>query len=249
VHKVRITRPFQMASTEVTVAQFRAFVNEQKYQTEAEKNGSGGTALVENKFGKGGFKGFPGGGSEHKETRKPEFNWQRPGFPVADAQPVCNVSWQDADAFCHWLSAREKRTYRLPTEAEWEYACRAGTTAPWSTGESASAKGNLAMWTQNNSKNTLHPVAQWPVNQFGLHDMHGNVAEWCADFFDVDYYAASPPENPNGPADRGKGHAIRGGSFHQAVVMARSAHRVGGTAPSVQVGFRVVCELPALPTK
>jgi formylglycine-generating enzyme required for sulfatase activity/serine/threonine protein kinase len=249
VHKVRITRPFLMASTEVTVGQFRTFVSDQKYQTEAEKNGSGGTGLIEsNKFGKGGFKGFPGGG-EHKEVRKPEFTWQRPGFIVADTQPVCNVSWQDADAFCRWLSSREKRTYRLPTEAEWEYACRAGTTSPWSTGESASAKGNLAMWTQNNSKNTIHPVAQWPANPFGLHDMHGNVSEWCADFFNLDFYPTAAAENPEDSADRGKGHTIRGGSFHQAPMMARSAHRAGGTAASVQTGFRVVCEIPTLPAK
>jgi formylglycine-generating enzyme required for sulfatase activity len=248
VHKVRITRPMLFATTVVTVGQFREFAREQKYRTEADTNSRGGTAIVEvggggggGKFGKG-FKLPPL--EKDREDRRSDFTWEKPGFKPSDQHPVCNVTWADADAFCRWLSAREGKTYRLPTEAEWEFACRAGTTGPWSNGESASAKGSLSMWTHSNSKREPHPVAQWAANPFGLYDMHGNVGELCADFFDPDYYAVSPSDDPLAANDRGKGHVVRGGSFHEPPTAARSAHRAGsGIAPSVTIGFRVVCEI------
>ena len=108
-HRVRITRPFYFGMCEVTVGEFRRFVEAKAYQTDAERDGQGG-------FGWDG-KAF---------VQKPAYTWLNAGFPQTDDHPVVNVSWNDAVAFCQWLAQEEKRAYRLPTEAEWEYACRAG---------------------------------------------------------------------------------------------------------------------------
>ena len=131
-HRVRITRPFYLGVHEVTRGQFRRFVDEAGYQTEAEKDGKGGWGWNE-------------------ETKKFEQNtrytWQNPGFEQTDDHPVVNVSWNDATAFAEWLSRKEGKTYRLPTEAEWEYACRAGTTSRYSCDddpEGLAAVGNIA---------------------------------------------------------------------------------------------------------
>ncbi len=111
-HRVRITRPFFMGTCEVTVGQFRRFVEDSGYKTEAERDGTGGWGY-DPALGK-------------CRGRDLRFNWRNPGFEQTDAQPVLNVTWNDAMAFCRWLSRKEGKTYRLPTEAEWEYACRAG---------------------------------------------------------------------------------------------------------------------------
>ena len=111
-HRVRITRPFYLGAHEVTRGQFRRFVDETGYRTEAEKNDAGGL-------------GYDAQSKKLKQDRK--FNWLNPGFEQTDEHPVVNVSWNDSVAFAEWLSRKEGRTYRLPTEAEWEYACRAGT--------------------------------------------------------------------------------------------------------------------------
>ena len=115
---MRITRPFYLGVYEVTVGQFRQFVEATDYRTEAERDGEGGWGWTGKKW----------------DGRKPEFTWRNIGIPQPDAYPVVNVSWNDAVAFCQWLSGKEGRTYRLPTEAEWEYACRAGTTTPFHWG-------------------------------------------------------------------------------------------------------------------
>jgi eukaryotic-like serine/threonine-protein kinase len=241
-HLARITRPFLLARCEVTVGQFRAFVADTKYRTEAEESGKGGTGLEPEKKGP-----FLQG---EKEVRRPEYTWNRPGLKITEQHPVSNITWRDADAFCRWLSAKENKTYRLPTEAEWEYACRAGTTTSWFTGDAAPAKNSSGMWTQQNARNTTHAVGQSPANAFGLFDMHGNVAELCADYFDPDYYAAAPVDDPAGPAEGSKGRVVRGGSFHLSATSSRSAARSNTQtlgAPSVQIGFRIVCELPPPP--
>ena len=110
---MRITRPFYLGVTEVTRGQFRRFVDDAGYQTEAEKDGKGGCGWNE---------------ETKKFEQNPRYTWQNPGFEQTDEHPVVNVSWNDAQAFIGWLSRKEGKTYRLPTEAEWEYACRAGTT-------------------------------------------------------------------------------------------------------------------------
>jgi eukaryotic-like serine/threonine-protein kinase len=250
-HHVRITRPFLLGTCEVTVSQFRAFILQAKYKTEAQRSSKGGTGIVEiDKLDKA-----KGPGAAEREVRRAEFTWEKPGYSATDQHPVNNVSWHDAEEFCRWLSGRDKKTYRLPTEAEWEYACRAGTTTAWSVGDTLPLKGSPGMWSQANSKNHPHSVAQWAANPFGLYDMHGNVAEMCADYFDADYYATRPPvADPKGPPDRDRGRVARGGAFHQWPMLARSAYRTAGGGvpagvPSVQIGFRVVCEIPAMPPK
>ncbi len=125
------------------------------------------------------------------------------------------VSWDDAVAFCAKLSSEEGKTYRLPTEAEWEYACRAGTTTQYHFGDDASRMGDYA-WFDGNAwdvdEKYAHRVGQKNANPFGLYDMHGNVCEWCADRYVEDYYSKSPVDDPMGP-DSGQLRVLRGGSW------------------------------------
>ncbi len=121
--------------------------------------------------------------------------------------PVEMVAWNDATDFCKKLSAKTRRAVRLPTEAEWEYACRAGTQTAFSFGDDPSALGEYA-WYENNSKKMPHPVGQKKPNAWGLYDMYGNVWEWCADWFGD--YPKGPATDPSGPAS-GKLRAVRGG--------------------------------------
>src|SRR5262249_34956878 len=141
----------------------------------------------------------------------PQSNWRRPGHPVVqvDDEPVVQVSWNDATRFCQWLSEKEGRPYRLPTEAEWEYACRAGTTTPWSSGDSP-ARLEAFAWTPNSGSPTTHRVGTKRANPFGLFDMHGNVWEWCLDF--DGHYSPGPQEDPKGPAS-GTERVLRGGGW------------------------------------
>ena len=125
--------------------------------------------------------------------------------------PVETVSWEDAVEFCKRLSAKEGKTYRLPTEAEWEYACRAGTTTEWYCGDKEDELGRVA-WYRKNSGKMPHPVGGKEANSWGLFDIHGNVFEWCADWYDSDYYANSPPSDPPGP-ERGAFRVFRGGGL------------------------------------
>ena len=144
-------------------------------------------------------------------------------------RPVECVSWHDAVAFCKKLSEREGRTYRLPTEAEWEFACRAGTKTEYYTGDTEEDLAR-AGWYVGNSDNQTHPVGQKEPNAFGLYDMHGNVWEWCADWYD----------EPKGR------RVLRGGAWDLVSVYCRSAYRFGFGPVSryVYLGFRVLLELP-----
>ena len=121
------------------------------------------------------------------------------GFEQTDEHPVVNVSWNDALAFCRWLSKKEGKICRLPTEAEWEYACRAGSTTRYCFGDDASDLGEYA-WYGANSDRKTHPVGTKKPNAWGLYDMHGNAWEWCADGYDAEYYEKSPTDDPTGPA-------------------------------------------------
>jgi formylglycine-generating enzyme required for sulfatase activity len=161
--------------------------------------------------------------------------------------PVEQVSWQDAQDFCAKLAelAEEKRAgrvYRLPTEAEWEYACRAGTMTPYCFGQSLSTD-------QANFDNVLRrttKVGSYPANPFGLCDMHGNLLQWCSDWDEYTYYRRSPRTDPQGPSS-GKLRVDRGGSWNGDAKGCRAATR-GGHAPDHRlnyVGFRVVCTIKA----
>jgi sulfatase modifying factor 1 len=124
------------------------------------------------------------------------------------------VSWDDAVAYCKKLSVKEGKTYRLPTEAEWEYACRAGTKTMWSFGNDKKVLGDYAWYGKfalDIDGSYPHQVGLKKPNPFGLHDMHGNVYEWCHDYFGEDYYQQSPEKDPTGPAS-GSYRVLRGGS-------------------------------------
>ena len=139
--------------------------------------------------------------------------------------PVDSVSWEHAVKFCERLSAKAGMLVRLPTEAEWEYACRAGTQTSYYFGNHAGALGAHA-WFADNSEGQGHSVGQKKPNAWGFHDMLGNVWEWCADWFDERYYASSPERNPTGPAS-GKTRVIRGGSWDDFAGLLRCAIRDG----------------------
>ena len=174
-HEVRITQPFYLGVHEVTKGQFAEFVKAQNYQTDAEKDGKGGS-------------GFD---NQEQFEVKPEYTWKNFGFTQTDDHPVVNVSWNDAVAFCEWLSKKEGKTYQLPSEAQWEYACRAGTTTPFhfgmvNDGTKANVNGHHPSGTEKEGpflKGTSR-VSSYAVNAFGLYHMHGNVFEWCQDGFD-----------------------------------------------------------------
>ena len=171
---------------------------------------------------------------EHRKLRG------KRGFSKADDEAVVFVSWYDAARFCEWLSEKEGLPYRLPTEAEWEYACRAGTTTPFHTGnalpeESLKNAGEL----RQTDKVVPLTVGQAPPNAWGLYDMHGNVEEWCHDWYGP--YEADEQADPVGRVD-GDFRVARGGSHTTETYFLRSANRAG-TIPEDRnwlIGFRVV---------
>jgi formylglycine-generating enzyme len=223
-HRVRVTKPFYLGTYHVTRGQYRQFVRDSGYKTEAAKG---------------------------------DDAWQNAGFEQTDEHPVVNVSWNDAVAFCKWLSHKEGKTYRLPTEAEWEYACRAGTTTRYSTGDDPATLAkvaNVADATFNakfpGRRDTIKasdgyvftaPVGQFKPNAFGFYDMHGNAWQWCADWRGKDYYGKSPTDDPKGP-NSGDGHVLRGGAWDSGPNLARSASRISITPDDNRfdfAGFRV----------
>jgi formylglycine-generating enzyme required for sulfatase activity len=222
-HKVEITHPFYMGQTEVTVGQFRRFVKATRYKTQAEREG-------------GAHRHVPSG----NWRMDADANWLKSGFAQTDDHPVVCISWNDAVEFCNWLSKQENKHYRLPTEAEWEYSCRAGTKGQWAFGDS---EGELLTYARIGTNSQLHP---WPVaglkqNAWRLHDMHGNVTEWCQDVHNANYYKTSPPKDPPGPR-AGSKRVLRGGSCFQGPVWCRSAFRAYEKAGFCwdDLGFRVV---------
>jgi formylglycine-generating enzyme required for sulfatase activity len=165
------------------------------------------------------------------------------------------VSWDDAVEFCGRLTKIERssgklrgnRRYRLPTEAEWEYACRAGTKTRFSFGDDEARLGECAWFLGNTARENekyAHEVGQKMPNPWGLHDTHGNVFEWCSDWYDAKYYRQSPAADPEGPAT-GSFRVLRGGCWLIYPVFCRSAYRFYGSPSSRNkaTGFRVVCEL------
>jgi formylglycine-generating enzyme required for sulfatase activity len=152
------------------------------------------------------------------EKRSVRFNWRRPGFSQTDAHPAVVLSWNDAAAFCQWLSRETGALYRMPSEAEWEYAARAGQSTD------APADVDRVAWHSKNSGNGTHPVATKAANAFGLHDMLGNAWEWSEDPWHTNYVGAPSDSRPwpggdARPAPRfgwkaGDGHSLRGGGWY-----------------------------------
>ncbi len=166
---------------------------------------------------------------------------ENPSFFVGENRPVERVSWDDAVGFAEKLSERGEGTFRLPTEAEWEYACRAGTETQFYFGDDAEQLGDYA-WYSGNSDNETHPVASKEPNDWGLYDMHGNVWEWCADWFGD--YPSEPVTDPTGP-DTGVRRVVRGGSWSNSPRYCRSASRYGDMPHNqYRFGFRVALDSP-----
>jgi len=159
-----------------------------------------------------------------------------------DDQPVVMVNWYEANAFCEWLGEEAEGSFRLPTEAEWEYACRAGTQSRFSFGDTPDRMGEYA-WYDQNSKHTSHPVGQKKENAWGLHDMHGNVFEWCADWAAKGYSTRNPSRDPKGP-DAGEKRVLRGGGWAHFPEQCTVSSRFWAEPQFRQVfyGFRVVFE-------
>jgi len=181
--------------------------------------------------------------------------------------PLDQINWTDAAVYCNersldeglkpcydeetWQCDFEADGYRLPTEAEWEYACRAGTNTNYSFGNSAARLKDHAWFAENSAKRT-HPVGKKKPNPWGLYDMHGNVAEWCNDFYAKDYYAKSEPNNPKGPA-KGAERVLRGGAWNSKAEACRSTYRASDPSlddtclASDAIGFRCVRNAPDNP--
>jgi sulfatase modifying factor 1 len=244
-HKVKLT-DFYMGKYEVTVAEFRKFMEESDYKkTDAEKANWSFVYTGDDNF----FEEKKGVNCRHDVRGKERT-------PMEENHPVIHVSWNDAVAYCKWLSKTTGQTYRLPTEAEWEYACRAGapTPTPFATGnnlttDQANYNGNKPY--SNNAKgiyrkNTVS-VDSFDPNAWGLYNMHGNVWEWCSDQYDGGgaYYegckAGGVPLNPVGPKN-GSYRVLRGGSWDSDAGDCRSARRSYSTpgGRDFNVGFRLV---------
>ncbi|MFC2113116.1 SUMF1/EgtB/PvdO family nonheme iron enzyme [Bacteroidota bacterium] len=254
-HRVKISRGFYMGQTEVTRAQFARFVEETQYITDAEQVGWC-WAYVRH------YKGIDYTTQNGEWPQVDGIHWKNPGFEQDDSHPVTCMSWFDAMVFCQWLSQKEGRTYRLPTEAEWEYACRAGSQSVYSWGDTEdsgdgwcnaldlSAQEAYPEWEGfkwNDGYTHTAPVGLFKPNAFGLYNMHGNVEEWCWDWFDGDYYANSPEADPQGPDTSSLEHPhriLRGGSWSTVPRRCRSANRSlsGPDGQDTSFGFRVVME-------
>ena len=209
-HHVTLSQGFWLLETEVTVGMFKAFVSDTGYKSQGET---------------------PWGWTGSKWEPSSKYSWQNPGFSQNDNHPVCCVSWADANEFCKWLGKKTGLSVQLPTEAQWEYACRAG-----STGAYAGDLDSMA-WYNDNSGNKTHPVGTKKANAWGLYDMHGNVWEWCADWYG-DYPSGSVTD-PAG-ASSGTCRVIRGGSWGYNASICRSADRLDFTPVyrSNSLGFR-----------
>lgn len=230
LHQVSISS-FYLSKYEVTYRQFKAFVDATKYITDAEKKGY---CFIWTSSGSGlGVKGVNWRHDVKGQLRS-----------IADYQhPVIHVSQNDAKAYCEWLSKQTGKTYRLPTEAEWEYAARGGKLSKGYRYAGSNELKEIA-WYFSNSGNTTHAVGGLRANELGLFDLSGNVREWCSDRYDGEYYKNSPPSNPQGPTS-GSSAVLRGGSCYYQDGSGRLADR-GSYIPDgcyFDSGFRLARNL------
>ena len=156
--------------------------------------------------------------------------------------PVRRVRWTEAKAYCAWKSERESCLYRLPTEAEWEYACRAGSKGKYCFGDDVSLLDEYA-WYSENSEGVTHNVGTKKPNAWGLYDMHGNIWEWCSDIYSGSY-KRTPRDGSAYKGNDDKGRVLRGGSWKAAAEKCTSSNRInlGAAGKNYFIGFRVVRE-------
>lgn len=220
---------FRISDTEITVAQFRSFVESTGYTTDAERLGKCWTT-----------------NNQDQLTARTGATWRDPGFSQSDDHPVVCVSWRDARQFAEWVGGR------LPTEAEWEYAARARGRKiryPWGNNMDGSAlnfadQNTSFPWADATSDDGFErtaPVGSYVANGVGLHDMAGNVAEWTQDWYQPDYYAESAQDNPAGPGS-GDARVVRGGGWNDALTQCLPTYRrsVDPGLPTDAIGFRIV---------
>jgi formylglycine-generating enzyme required for sulfatase activity len=166
---------------------------------------------------------------------------ENPSAHKDPGHPVENVSWEEVQTFIQRLNKKEKpQKYRLPTEAEWEYAARAGTTSIFSFARNKQGKAHACLWHINKIDDITCPVGERKPNPWGLYDVHGNVWEWVQDWYDPQYYAHSPKQDPRGPTT-GTLRVLRGGGWHSTLSLIRSASR-GNRPPDYRddrSGFRL----------
>lgn len=169
----------------------------------------------------------------------PEERHEHLGFDV----PVRRVRWTEAKAYAEWKSEREEKTYRLPTEAEWEYACRAGSDSKFCFGEDEATLLDYA-WYVNNAEKVTHNVGTKKPNAWGLYDMHGNVWEWCLDRY-ADDYSHTPCDGSACGIASEKGRVLRGGSYNSDAAKCSSTSRInlGSGGKNYFIGFRLILEL------
>jgi formylglycine-generating enzyme required for sulfatase activity len=255
IHPVVLTRPFYIATTEVTRGQFARFVRDSGYVTTAEQTGNGivGWDPIDDPERDRVKQSF---------SQQPAFTWRSPGFEQSERHPVVGVSYEDAVAYCRWLSEQENATYRLPTEAEWECVCRAGTTTSFSFGdqyrrlihrhanignvelEKAFRHRVLLQWLVDVQSDPgdgfVHTagVGSFAANPWGIYDLHGNVWEWCQDRYLDTFYdrfdrdrhqavrrRAIDPRCDERWNEYGDWRVIRGGSWFNSPIQARSGVR------------------------
>ena len=246
-HPVQITRPFALARAEITVAEFRRFVRESGYRSDAEQRGD--SNAYDERTG--------------RIVKRADVSWQNDfqGGRAKTTEPVVHVSWNDAVAFANWLSTATGQRYRLPSEAEFEFALRAGTTSRYWWGDEHPTRmvGNLTgAGDRSRSKRSWAkafdhyrdgfwgpaPVARFEANGFGLYDLGSNVSEWVEDCWHQNYLRA--PEDGSAWVNRGcTKRVVRGGSWGSEPDQARSAYRLGVTTDtgSARVGFRIARDL------
>ncbi len=237
LHAVTLTQGFYLGQSEVTVSQFRKFVVATGYKTEAEIDGGA----------------YFWTGSDWKKM--PGFDWKNPGFNQAENHPVTCVSYNDVQEYIQWLSRREEKHYRLPTEAEWEYAARSGgrTDRLWKDPTNACKYANIADrtatekfpgWITYYCRDEYvftAPVKTYQANQYGLYDMVGNVWEWCRDRYGN--YPERHQYNPQGLSS-GANQVIRGGSWLSGPIDGRLANRLWGSRHlrNYFLGFRLAMD-------
>jgi formylglycine-generating enzyme required for sulfatase activity len=248
--EVTIFKDFHIGICEVTRGQFAAFVKDSGYVSQAERDG------------------WCFAWNGRIWTKVQGASWRNVGFNQTDTHPVVCICFNDAVEFCRWTSKKSGRPVRLPTEAQWEYAARAGTSTAYTWGDSRDAGGGWMNGCDLTAKKTFRgwkvfswddgylytsPVGTFKANAFGLHDVHGNAWEWCADWYDPDYYKNGPTVDPTGP-ENGSMRVLRGGGWMSTPSRCRVSGRSGcplrGSFCDFIVGFRIVIDnTRKLPTR